>query len=102
MLLPCPGCRRHVKTEEVTCPFCAVSLLGRGFGGAAAPERTSLRPEGTPYGLTPARMSDNHVPEPAYGLSPRRPASAAPWVLLALATAAALAWYFLRGGCQFP
>ncbi len=93
-----------MKTEEVTCPFCAVSLLGRGFGGAAAPEPTSLRPEGPPYGLTPARMSENHVPEPAYGLSPYRPASVVPRVLLALAlaTTAVLAWYFLRGGRQFP
>jgi hypothetical protein len=89
-----------VKTEEVTCPFCATSLLGRGFGAPGADaEPSSLRPEATLYGLTPVRMSDNHVPEPAYGLSPYRPASVAPWVLLALvlATAVALACYvFLR------
>jgi len=25
-LVPCPGCKRHVSTREVTCPFCARAL----------------------------------------------------------------------------
>ena len=25
-LQPCPQCRRHVRSDEATCPFCAVSL----------------------------------------------------------------------------
>jgi hypothetical protein len=25
-LLPCPSCRRHVRSTETSCPFCAVAL----------------------------------------------------------------------------
>src|SRR6185503_4104334 len=25
-LVPCPGCRRHVRVSEANCPFCSVAL----------------------------------------------------------------------------
>jgi hypothetical protein len=25
-LIPCPGCQRHVQSQETSCPFCQVAL----------------------------------------------------------------------------
>jgi hypothetical protein len=38
-LQPCPGCRRHVRLDEVSCPFCAAALDG---GEARSPSTTRL------------------------------------------------------------
>jgi hypothetical protein len=34
-LLPCPGCQRHVRVAEQTCPFCSIALEA----STPAPER---------------------------------------------------------------
>ena len=39
-LAPCPDCRRHVRVEERSCPFCAASL--RGLEAPAALPGTRL------------------------------------------------------------
>ena len=28
-LVPCPGCNRHVKTDETDCPFCQAALAAQ-------------------------------------------------------------------------
>lgn len=28
-LLPCPDCRRHLRADATTCPFCAAGVAGR-------------------------------------------------------------------------
>jgi endogenous inhibitor of DNA gyrase (YacG/DUF329 family) len=33
-LVPCPGCNRHVKADETTCPFCQAAVA-RGTSDAA-------------------------------------------------------------------
>jgi hypothetical protein len=36
---PCPGCRRHVRADEATCPFCAAVIDARG---AVAPRSARM------------------------------------------------------------
>jgi hypothetical protein len=36
-LLPCPGCRRHVRASEARCPFCG-EIIMRMQGARAVPE----------------------------------------------------------------
>jgi hypothetical protein len=33
--VPCPGCRRHVRSSEARCVFCGGDLTSRGSAGAA-------------------------------------------------------------------
>ncbi len=33
MLVPCPACSRHVKSDEIACPFCQVALSPRACAG---------------------------------------------------------------------
>ena len=40
-LIPCPGCNRHVRQAETSCPFCATALSLGHIGPAALP-RTRL------------------------------------------------------------
>lgn len=37
-LVPCPGCARHVRVDEPSCPFCGAD----GGLGRASPDRRSL------------------------------------------------------------
>ncbi|HET7542765.1 MAG TPA: hypothetical protein VFK05_22995 [Polyangiaceae bacterium] len=56
-LLPCPGCRRHVRVSEVACPFCKAPL---DLGSAPEPElpRTRLSRAATfAFGATLASVS---------------------------------------------
>jgi hypothetical protein len=32
-LIPCPGCKRHVKEEETACPFCQAALAPKPCSG---------------------------------------------------------------------
>ena len=41
-LRPCPGCSRHVRVSDTTCPFCGVSL-GASFRAAPLPASPSVR-----------------------------------------------------------
>ena len=41
-LRPCPGCSRHVRVSDATCPFCGVAL-GASFGAAPVPVSPSVR-----------------------------------------------------------
>jgi hypothetical protein len=102
LLVPCPGCRRHVEATSTDCPFCKVALVGRGFGApdaSAAPP--AMRPEATLYGLPPVpveRNFDGYYPAPAYGMAPGHPSVLVPRLLLLLVLVAGgvLAWYLLR------
>jgi hypothetical protein len=40
-LIPCPGCNRHVRQAETSCPFCATALSLEHIAPAALP-RTRL------------------------------------------------------------
>jgi len=41
-LAPCPACNRHVRTQEIDCPFCAAPLP-EVFRAQPAPPRFSKR-----------------------------------------------------------
>jgi hypothetical protein len=41
-LLPCPGCARHARASETTCPFCG-SPLAEAFAEAPLPRKPSAR-----------------------------------------------------------
>ena len=38
-LFPCPGCARHIRTDERACPFCGAATP-EGFGACAKPALT--------------------------------------------------------------
>ena len=55
-LEPCPSCHRHVRTDEITCPFCAASIES-AMGTAAPrplPDRRLHRAALMSFGLTVA------------------------------------------------
>jgi hypothetical protein len=92
-LVSCPGCDRHVKSEETTCPFCQAALAPVrpcvGCSGPLAPRlaRAALVAAGAallgaacesrsvvvPYGVSPpphfdaAAQSDRDAGAPADG-----------------------------------
>ena len=35
-LVPCPGCNRHVKSDEATCPFCQAAMAPGARSGRCA------------------------------------------------------------------
>ena len=80
-LRPCPGCSRHVRVSEGTCPFCGV-LLEPAFRAAPAPigpsrrlSRAALLAFGTgTLVLTPAVAIDCGMTTavPFYGSAPSR------------------------------
>jgi hypothetical protein len=42
-LVPCPGCNRHVKSDETTCPFCQAAVApGQCTGRCARPSTSRL------------------------------------------------------------
>jgi hypothetical protein len=43
-LVPCPGCDRHVRSDETTCPFCQAALAPTRpcVGGCSAPPPARL------------------------------------------------------------
>jgi len=43
-LIPCPGCDRHVKSDETTCPFCQAALASTRpcVGGCSGPPPARL------------------------------------------------------------
>ena len=42
-LVPCPGCNRHLKSDETTCPFCQAAVApGSCAGRCARPSTTRL------------------------------------------------------------
>jgi hypothetical protein len=43
-LVPCPGCDRHVRSDETTCPFCQAALAPRQpcAGGRSGPPAARL------------------------------------------------------------
>jgi hypothetical protein len=75
-LAPCPACKRHVATDETTCPFCAAALPDsfrdavlcrkpRGRLGRAAMVVAGAA-------LVGAEACSNSI-VPAYGISPPPP-----------------------------
>jgi hypothetical protein len=73
VLVLCPACSRHVKSEESACPFCQAELLPRACAGRCfgAPEarlgRLALMAAGAAL-LGVACQSTG--PVPAYGAPP--------------------------------
>jgi hypothetical protein len=81
-LVPCPGCNRHVKSDETTCPFCqapvapgpcngrcarpaparlvgaALVAAGAALLGAACQSSQSAFP---PYGISPNLDAGTHA-----------------------------------------
>ena len=43
-LVPCPGCNRHVRSDETSCPFCQAALAPRQpcVGGCSGPTAARL------------------------------------------------------------
>ena len=41
-LLPCPACNRHVRADEIRCPFCAAALPERSLDGGSGLPRKRL------------------------------------------------------------
>jgi len=39
-LVPCPGCKRHVRTTEAACPFCSEALSSEALTRAVVPGAT--------------------------------------------------------------
>ncbi len=46
-LVPCPSCRRHVRTAEATCPFCGSKLSE--LGGRVIPNVKQRLPRGAVF-----------------------------------------------------
>ncbi len=70
-LVPCPGCRRHLKADETACPFCRAALPK-----ALAAGLTALALVGCPPSApTPPRLQSGETtaPAPAYGGAPPAP-----------------------------
>jgi hypothetical protein len=79
-LVPCPGCDRHVKSEDTTCPFCQAALAPArpctGCSGPSAPRlvRAALVAAGAAL-LGAACQSSTSVLVP-YGVPPHFDAAA--------------------------
>lgn len=89
-LVPCPGCARHVRASEATCPFCDAAigaatpralapatndrLLARAaltFAAAAATTLTACGKEATDKPVpAPTSTPNDNLPAPAYGPPP--------------------------------
>jgi hypothetical protein len=91
-LVPCPGCDRHVRSDETTCPFCQAALAptrpcvggcsgppaarlaraalvaaGAALLGAACQSQSVLAPYGTPPHFDAGTQSDRDAGEPTDG-----------------------------------
>lgn len=96
-LVPCPGCARHVRANDATCPFCDTAigavpervlspapndrLLARvavTFATAAATSLTACGKEPTDKPPPTPTNTMDPVPAPAYGPPPVMPEAAAP------------------------
>jgi hypothetical protein len=76
-LVPCPNCQRHVRSTEVSCPFCktksrsAAGFLGVALGAALA--------TGCPSSPPPNRaVAEYGAPPPPATATPAPSASASP------------------------
>src|SRR3954470_6303868 len=74
-LVPCPGCNRHVKSDETICPFCQVVIAPRACSGRCArpfPSRlagAALVAAGA--ALLGAACESSQSAFPPYGISPQ-------------------------------
>jgi hypothetical protein len=97
-LVPCPGCNRHVKADETTCPFCQAAVApGTCSGRCARPSpsrlagaalvaagaallgvacESSSRSALPPYGISP--HFDAGTPDTGGGQTDAAPSDAAP------------------------
>jgi hypothetical protein len=69
-LVPCPGCRRHVRVRETSCPFCAGALVEPAARGPVLKprgrmSRAALVAAGA--ALLGAAACEDNVAVPAYG-----------------------------------
>ena len=73
-LVPCPGCNRHVKSDEATCPFCQAAMApGACSGRCVRPfpsrvARAALVAAGA--ALLGAACENSHSTIVPYGISP--------------------------------
>lgn len=65
-LVPCPGCSRHVRASDITCPFCAFGVAAR-LGDVPSPvlprrqiPRAALFAFGATVALTGCGDDDDH------------------------------------------
>ena len=90
-LVPCPGCDRHVRSDETTCPFCQAALAparpcvgcsgppaarlaraalvaaGAALLGAACQSQSVLVPYGVPPHFDAGTQSDRDAGAPTDG-----------------------------------
>jgi hypothetical protein len=73
-LVPCPGCDRHVKSEDTTCPFCQAALAPArpcvGCSGPLAPRLARAALVAAGAALLGAACQSRSVIVP-YGVSPQ-------------------------------
>jgi len=67
-LVPCPSCQRHVRSTEVTCPFCKVkSRSAAGFIGVAL---GAALVTGCPSNPPPRAVAEYGAPPPPATATP--------------------------------
>jgi hypothetical protein len=76
-LVPCPGCNRHVKSDETTCPFCQAAVTPDApqscAGRCARPSPARLVGAAlvaAGAALLGAACENSQSPLPAYGIPP--------------------------------
>jgi hypothetical protein len=77
-LVPCPGCNRHVKADETTCPFCQAAVVapapGACSGRCARPSPSRLAGVAlvaAGAALLGAACDSSQSAFPPYGISPQ-------------------------------
>ena len=76
-LVPCPGCRRHVRASEPECPFCALPLELAGTPAPRLPDERLSRAAMLAFSATLASATAlvacglaTDAPVPHYGAPP--------------------------------
>jgi hypothetical protein len=89
MLIPCGGCRRHVRSSEPACPFCGraiepaparSSVVGRlsraavfaGLAGCGAPSTPATQVDRTKQVDQTKQVEDTYAAKPAAGMGTLR------------------------------
>jgi len=77
-LAPCPGCKRHIGTDETACPFCSAALLDsfRCQPGSRPRPRLSRAAMVAAGAALLGAEACNTAPAPLYGPAPPLDAAA--------------------------
>jgi hypothetical protein len=73
-LVPCPGCNRHVKSDDTTCPFCQAAVASAPCSGRCArpsvPRLASAALVAAGAALLGAACETSHSSVVPYGIPP--------------------------------